>query len=77
MTQSEDEDVREKALITIEDIPDKRAVDALINIGLLSDDDELREDALDSIEFITDQEFKNYDDARAWWDAHRDEFQFE
>ena len=75
--ESEDPDVREKAIITIEDIPDPRVVDSLINIGLLSDDDELREDALDSIEFITDQEFENYDDARTWWEEHKDTFEFE
>ncbi len=63
--------------VTIEDIPDPRAVDALIDKGLLSDDDELREDALDSIEFITDHEFKNYSEARAWWDQNRDTFKFD
>jgi len=75
--ESEDQDVREKAIITIEDIADPRAVDALIEKGLLSDDEELREDSLDSIEFITDQEFKDYNDARAWWDEHRDTFKFD
>ncbi len=75
--ESEDQDVREKAIITIEDIADPRAVDALIEKGLLSDDEELREDSLDSIEFITDQEFKDYNDARAWWDQNRDTFKFD
>ena len=39
--------------------------------------DAIREDALDSLEFITDQEFKGYEDARAWWDKNRTTFKFD
>ena len=72
-----DPDIREKAIITIEDIPDPRAVDILIDKGLLNENEEIREDALDSIEFITDQEFKDYQEARDWWDKNRDTFEFD
>jgi len=71
------EDIRDMALITIEDIPDKRSVDILIQHGLLNDNETIREDALDSIEWITDKEFENYEDAREWWDANRENFEFD
>lgn len=70
-------DIRDMALITIEDIPDKRSVDILIQQGLLNDNDIIREDALDSLEWITDQEFKNYQQARTWWDNNRESFTFD
>ena len=72
-----DEDIREMAIITIEDIPDPRAVDILIERGLLHEDETIREDALDSLEFITDQEFKDYNEARRWWDRNRSTFKFD
>jgi hypothetical protein len=71
------EDIRDMALMTIEDIPDKRSVDILIQHGLLNDNETIREDALDSIEWITDMEFNNYEDARAWWDVNRSDFTFD
>ncbi len=72
-----DIDIREKAIITIEDIEHPHSVDILIEKGLLNDDEDIREDALDSIEFITDKEFKDYREARDWWDRNRDTFEFE
>jgi HEAT repeat protein len=75
--QDPNEDIRDMALITLEDIPDKRSVDVLIQYGLLNDNETIREDALDSIEWITDMEFENYESAREWWDAHRDNFEFD
>jgi hypothetical protein len=71
------EDIRDMALITLEDIPDRRSVDVLIQYGLLNDNETIREDALDSIEWITDMEFDNYEAAREWWDANRDNFEFD
>lgn len=71
------EDIRDMALITLEDIPDRRSVDVLIQYGLLNDNETIREDALDSIEWITDMEFENYEDARRWWDANRSNFEFD
>jgi len=75
--QDPNEDIRDMALITIEDIPDKRSVDILIQYGLLNDNETIREDSLDSIEWITNTEFANYEGAREWWDANRGDFKFD
>jgi len=71
-----DEDVREEALSVLEDIPDHRAVDILIEKGLQHENESIREETLDSLEFITDQRFESYEQAREWWDRNRDEFVF-
>ncbi len=65
------------AIITLEDIEDKRTLQILIEVGLLHKNEEVREDVLDSIEFMTDQEFKDYEEAQRWLDAHGDSFEFE
>ena len=72
-----DEDIRDKALITIEDIPDPRAIDILIQQGLLNDNETIQEDTMDSLEFIFDREFKDYQEARSWWDANRNTWVFD
>jgi len=72
-----DEDMREAALSTLEDIPDPRAVDLIIEKGLLNYNNKISQEALDSLEFITDQEFNSYDEARKWWDANRETFNFD
>ena len=71
------ESVREGALQCIEDIPDKGAVDILVYDGLLSNYEDVREASKDALEFITDEEFENYDEAKAWWIKHRDSFEFD
>ena len=68
--------MREAALSILEDIPDPRAVDMLIEKGLLNYNHSISQEAFDSLEFITDQEFESYEEARKWWDAHRDTFTF-
>ncbi len=72
-----DEDIREQALSILEDVPDPRAIDILIEEGLLNDYWSTREDALDSLGFITDQDFESYEEAREWWDLNRDMFVFD
>jgi hypothetical protein len=74
---SGDDYMREEALSILEDIPDPRAVDLIIEKGLLNYDHSISQAALDSLEFITDQEFDSYEQARAWWDANRDTFNFD
>lgn len=69
--------VREGALQCIEDIPDKGAVDILVYDGLLSNYEDVREASKEALEFITDEEFENYDEAKAWWLKHRDSFEFD
>ena len=32
---------------------------------------------MDSLQFITDQEFENYEQARAWWARNRGTFSFD
>jgi hypothetical protein len=72
-----DEDMRAVALSILEDIPDPRAVDLIIEKGLLNYNNKISQEAYDSLEWITDQEFKSYDEARKWWDANRDTFNFD
>ena len=72
-----DEDIREQALSILEDMPDVRAVDILIEKGLLSDYSSTRADALDSLGFIAGEDFENYEQAREWWDLNRDTFLFD
>jgi hypothetical protein len=74
---SGDESMGEEALSILEDIPDPRAVDLIIEKGLLNYDSSISQAAFDSLEFITDQEFDSYEQARAWWDANRDTFEFD
>ena len=72
-----DADIREQALSILEDIPDRRAVDLLIEQGLQHDDESIREDTLDSLEFITDQDFDRWEEAVEWWYSNRDDFVFD
>jgi hypothetical protein len=72
-----DEDMREAALSILEDIPDPRAIDLIIEKGLLNYNNSISQKAFDSLEFITDQEFKSYEEARNWWDANKDTFEFD
>lgn len=71
-----DEDMREAALSILEDIPDPGAVDLIIEKGLLNYNNSISQEAFDSLEFITEQEFKSYEEARNWWDANKDTFEF-
>lgn len=72
-----DEDMRTAALSILEDIPDPGAVELIIEKGLLNYNSSVSQKAFDSLEFITDQEFKSYQEARDWWDANKDTFQFD
>jgi HEAT repeat protein len=72
-----DDDMREDALFILEDIPDPRAVDLIIEKGLLNYNQNISQEAFDSLEWITDQEFKSYNEAYTWWEANRDTFQFD
>ena len=74
---SGDDDMQEEALSILEDIPDPRAVDLIIEQGLLHYNHSISEEAFHSLEFITGQEFDSYEQARAWWDANRDTFNFD
>ena len=69
--------VREGALQCIEDIQDKGAIDMLVYDGMLSDYEDVREASKEALEFMTDEEFENYDEAKAWWTKHRDSFEFD
>ncbi|MBO7543176.1 HEAT repeat domain-containing protein [bacterium] len=69
--------IREGALMCIEDIRDKGAVDILIYDGLLSNYEDVREASKEALEFITDEEFETYDDAKAWWTKNRSSFEFD
>ncbi|MBR4465789.1 HEAT repeat domain-containing protein [bacterium] len=69
--------IREGALMCIEDIRDKGAVDILIYDGMLSDYEDVREASKEALEFITDEEFETYDEAKAWWNKNRDSFEFD
>ena len=69
--------IREGALMCIEDIRDKGAVDILVYDGLLSNYEDVREASKEALEFITDEEFENYDEAKAWWNKNRDSFEFD
>ena len=69
--------IREGALMCIEDIRDKGAVDILIYDGMLSDYEDVREASKEALEFITDEEFETYDEAKAWWSKNRDSFEFD
>lgn len=75
--ENPNEDIWETALLTIEDIPDKRTVDVIIEKGLLSENETLREDAMDSLMFLTDEEFETYQEWRQWWDRNRDTYEFD
>lgn len=72
-----DEDMRVAALSLLEDIPDPGAVDLIIEKGLLNYNNSISQEAFDSLEFITGQEFKSYEEARNWWDANKDTFEFD
>jgi hypothetical protein len=72
-----DEDMRESALEILEEIPDPKAIDIIIETGLLNDNIDVQEDALDILEFITDQEFESSQDARDWWNQNWNTFQFD
>ncbi|MBO4554034.1 HEAT repeat domain-containing protein [bacterium] len=69
--------IREGALMCIEDIRDKGAVDILIYDGMLSNYEDVREASKEALEFITDEEFETYDEAKAWWNKNRDSFEFD
>jgi hypothetical protein len=72
-----DEDMRESALEILEEISDPKAIDIIIETGLLNDDIDIQEDALDTLESITDQEFESSQDARDWWNLNWNTFQFD
>lgn len=72
-----DRDMREKSLSTIEDISDPRAIEMLIEKGLLHDDEEIRSEVYDSLEYITSERFESYEDAREWWDYNQYNFEFD
>jgi hypothetical protein len=72
------EDIRDQALSILEDIPDRRAVDILINQGLRSDSWSTREDVLDSLGFIIPgHDFESPKEAATWWAENRETFVFD
>ena len=72
-----DEKIQKTAIVTLEDIDDIRAVDMLIDIGLVNGDEAIRKVIFDSIEFITEQRFGSYEDAKMWWELNREIFEFD
>jgi hypothetical protein len=65
------------ALEILEEIPDPKTIDIIIETGLLNDDIDIQEDALDILESITDQEFESAQHARDWWNRNWNTFQFD
>ena len=72
-----DENIQKIAVVTLEDISDPRAVDLLIDTGLLDPNETIREEVIDSLEFITSQRFEGHQDAKIWWELNRDIFEFD
>ncbi len=72
-----DEDMRESALEILEEMSDPKAIDIIIETGLLNDNIDIQEDALDTLESITDQEFESSQQARDWWNQNWNTFQFD
>jgi len=71
-----DEKIQKIAIATLEDIYDVRAVDLLLDTGLLNANEAIRNEVIDSLEFITSQRFESYQDAKIWWELNRDTFEF-
>jgi HEAT repeat protein len=69
--------MREAAVEILSEISDPRAVDVLIERGLLSDSKEIRQETYDALELITGQEFTSYQQALQWWDQNRGLFKFD
>ena len=69
--------MRESAVDILSDISDNRAVEVLIERGLLSDSKEIQEETYDALEYITDQKFTSYEQAHQWWDQNRGSFKFD
>jgi len=72
-----DDKIQKISMLTLEDISDPRAVDILIETGLLNQNESIREKVLDSLEFITGRRFESYQDAKIWWELNRDTFEFD
>jgi HEAT repeat protein len=72
-----DEKIQRISMLTLEDISDPRAVDILIETGLLNHNESIREKVLDSLEFIIGRRFETYQDAKIWWELNRDNFEFD
>jgi len=57
----------------LEDRSDHSAVDILIE-GLKDNDPDFREEVNASLDFLIDKEFKTYQEAQAWWNANKDNY---
>lgn len=70
---SEYDDVKYEVASMLEDRSDHSAVDILIE-GLKDNDPDFREEVNASLDFLIDKEFGTYQEAQAWWNANKDNY---
>jgi HEAT repeat protein len=68
---ADDAELQRDAVTVLEEIPDPRALDLLINEALLSDHDSVRDDAAAALTRITGITEKSYPQWSQWWEKNR------